>query len=185
MTIFSERSGELNAYFANGDQQKLFLDGVLMRPKVTILTDFPSKNDYALDELDFGKVNVEKNRTIHVYLSNETDVTAKWTLNYVKFPKKSTIGHNTTTPWEVENMEKTDDPEVFEFSVTSVSYYNKLIMFYRVHSRVRACHSERFQRGSWFLQCQETKKRRSTCLRLFISSSSQKLMFSIRASLGL
>lgn len=78
MTIFSERKGELVAYFANGDQQKLFLDGVLMRPKVTVLTDFPSKNDYALDELDFGKVNVEKNRTIHVYLSNETDVTAKW-----------------------------------------------------------------------------------------------------------
>ena len=43
-----------------------------------------------------------------------------------QFPKKSTIGHNTTTPWEVENMEKTDDPEVFEFSVTSVS----TIIFY-------------------------------------------------------
>jgi hypothetical protein len=36
----------------------------------------------------------------------------------VKFPKKTTIGHNTTTPWEQENMEKTDDAEVFEFSVT-------------------------------------------------------------------
>jgi hypothetical protein len=64
-------------------------------------------------------VNVEKNRTIHLYLSNETDVTAKWSLNYVKFPKKSTIGHNTTSPWEVENMEKTDDPEVFEFNITN------------------------------------------------------------------
>lgn len=89
-----------------------------MRPKVQILTDFLSKNDYAMDELDFGRVNVEKSRTIHVYLSNDTDVTARWSLNYVKFPKKQTIGHNTTTPWEVENMEKTDDPEVFEFSVT-------------------------------------------------------------------
>ena len=88
MTIFNERSGELVAYFANGDQQKLFLDGVLMRPKVQILTDFLSKNDYAMDELDFGRVNVEKSRTIHVYLSNETDVTARWQLNYVKFPKK-------------------------------------------------------------------------------------------------
>ena len=88
MTIFNERQGELIAYFANGDQQKLFLDGVLMRPKVQILTDFLSKNDYAMDELDFGKVNVEKSRTIHVYLSNETDVTARWQLNYVKFPKK-------------------------------------------------------------------------------------------------
>lgn len=72
-----------------------------------------------MDELDFGQVNVEKNRTIHLYLSNETDVTAKWSLNYVKFPKKTTIGHNTTTPWELENMEKIDDPEVFEFNITN------------------------------------------------------------------
>jgi hypothetical protein len=92
-----------------------------MRPRVVILTDFPSKNDYALDELDFGQVNVERDRTIHVYLSNVTEVTARWQLHYVKFPKKSTFGHNTTTPWEVENQEKTDDPEVFEFSSTTVS----------------------------------------------------------------
>lgn len=86
---------------------------------MVILTDFPSKNDYALDELDFGQVNVERDRTIHVYLSNVTEVTARWQLHYVKFPKKSTFGHNTTTPWEVENQEKTDDPEVFEFSSTT------------------------------------------------------------------
>ena len=103
-----------------------------MRPKVIILTDFLSKNDYALDELDFGQVNVERDRTIHVYLSNQTDVTAKWQLNYVKFPKKSTIGHNTTTPWELENMEKTDDPEVFEFSVTSGALKGKSLPLRKV-----------------------------------------------------
>jgi hypothetical protein len=69
--------------------------------------------------LDFGIVNVERNRLTHIYLSNETVVTAKWMLNYVKFPKKQTIGHSTTTPWEIENLEKTDEPDVFEFSVTS------------------------------------------------------------------
>jgi len=99
---------------------------------VIILTDFLSKNDYALDELDFGQVNVERDRTIHVYLSNQTDVTAKWQLNYVKFPKKSTIGHNTTTPWELENMEKTDDPEVFEFSVTSGALKGKSLPLRKV-----------------------------------------------------
>lgn len=103
MTIMNERQGEIIAYFSNGDQQKLFLDGVLQRPMVTVQTDFLSKNDYALDELDFGMVNVEKARTIHIYLSNLTDVTAKWALNYVKFPKQATYGHNTTTPWEIEN----------------------------------------------------------------------------------
>lgn len=54
MTILNERKGEIIAFFSNGDSSKLFLDGVLSRPKVTILTDFISKNDYALDELDFG-----------------------------------------------------------------------------------------------------------------------------------
>ena len=71
-----------------------------------------------MDELDFGTVNVERDRTIHIYLSNLTVVTSKWQLNYVKFPKKTTIGHNTTTAWEMENIQKIDDPEVFEFSLT-------------------------------------------------------------------
>lgn len=78
MTILNERKGEIVTYFANGDQQKLFLDGVLMRPRVVVLTDFLSKNDYAVDELDFGLVNVERDRTIHVYLTNVTAVTANW-----------------------------------------------------------------------------------------------------------
>lgn len=78
MTIFNKRSGELIAHFNNGDSQKLFIDAVLMRPRVEFLTDFLSQNDYAMDELDFGTVNVERDRTIHVYLSNATDVTARW-----------------------------------------------------------------------------------------------------------
>ena len=90
---------------------------------MVILTDFPSKNDYALDELDFGQVNVERDRTIHVYLSNVTEATAKWQLHYVKFPKKQTISKYTTTAWEEENLEKLDDPDVFEFSLAQVSYY--------------------------------------------------------------
>ena len=87
------------------------------------MTEKPSKNDKALDELDFATVNVDKFRTIRVFLSNTTEPIAKWKLNYVAFPKKSTIGHSTTTPWEIENMEKTDDPDVFEFSVTDVKYF--------------------------------------------------------------
>lgn len=171
MTILNERKGEIIAYFSNGDQQKLFLDGVLQRPKVTVLTDYASKNDYALDELDFGKVNVEGHRTIHVYLANETDVTAKWMLNYVKFPKKTTIGHNTTTPWETENLEKTDDPEVFEFSITEVSQsiiiFNYLILFclfdIRVHCQVNLFRYARYQRVCLFLRCLATKKRALIC----------------------
>jgi hypothetical protein len=122
MTIKNERHGELIAYFANGDSQRLALDAFLLRPMIELLTEKPSKNDKALDELDLGIVNVDKFRTVKVYLSNSTDVTAKWKLNYVKFPKKATIGYSTTTPWEKENMEKTDDPDVFEFSLTEVRH---------------------------------------------------------------
>lgn len=130
MTIKNERHGEMVAYFANGDQQKLFLDGYLMRPKIELLTEKPAKNDLAMDELDFGTVHIDMFRTIKVYLSNITDVTAKWKLNYVKFPKKSTIGYSTTTPWEVENMKKTDDPDVFEFSYTEVSFLFQMILIW-------------------------------------------------------
>lgn len=120
ITIKNERHGEVTAFFSNGDVQKLILDAFLLRPKLELLTEKRSKNDKAMDELDFGVVNVDKCRTIKVFLSNMTEPTARWKLNYVSFPKKSTIGYSTTTPWEVENMEKNDDPDVFEFSVTEV-----------------------------------------------------------------
>lgn len=94
------------------------LDAIMMRPKLELLTEKPSKNDKAWDELDMGTVHIDKFRTVKVFLSNITEVTAKWRLNYVSFPKKQTIGYSTMTPWETENMNKCDDPDVFEFSVT-------------------------------------------------------------------
>lgn len=78
MTIKNERKGEIIAHFANGDSQKLFLDGLLLRPMVELLTEKPSKNDKAMDEMDFGTVNIDKFRTIRVFLSNTTEVTARW-----------------------------------------------------------------------------------------------------------
>jgi hypothetical protein len=108
------------------------LDGLLLRPKLELLTEKPSKNDKAMDELDLGIVNVDKFRTIKVFLSNCTEPTAKWKLNYVSFPKKSTIGYSTLTPWEKENMEKVDDPDVFEFSVTDGSLKGKSLPLRKV-----------------------------------------------------
>jgi len=92
-----------------------------MRPKLLLLTEFSSRNDKAQDELDFGTCNVDIKRTITIFLSNITEVTANWMLNYVKFPKKQTISKYTTTAWEEENLEKIDDPDVFEFSLAQVS----------------------------------------------------------------
>lgn len=81
-----EQRGELVAFFETGDKQVFKIDGFLLRPKMVILTEKPSKNDKAMDELDLGEVHVEQFRTIRIYLSNLTTVTAKWQLNYVEFP---------------------------------------------------------------------------------------------------
>ncbi len=39
MTIKNERTGELLIHFANGDLQKLALDGLLLRPRLKLFTD--------------------------------------------------------------------------------------------------------------------------------------------------
>ena len=96
----------------------MILEAILLRPMIQLMTDKPQKNDYAMDEISFGEVHVQSHRTFRVFLSNVTEVTAKWALNYVSFPKRSTLGYMTKTEWESENQEKLDDPDVFEFSVT-------------------------------------------------------------------
>ena len=99
----------------------------MMRPMLQLLTEKPSKNAKAWDELDLGTVHIEKFRTVKIFLSNITDVTAKWRLNYVSFPKKMTVGYSTMTPWENENLQKCDDPDVFEFSLTEGSLRGKTL----------------------------------------------------------
>lgn len=116
MVMCNERHGELVAAFSNGDTQKFTLEGQLLRPKLNLLTEVVSKNSFANDEMDFGVCNVDCFKTIKVYLSNITEVSAKWSLNYVKFPKKVTMSKYTETAWEAENLKKVDDPDVFEFS---------------------------------------------------------------------
>ena len=105
--------------------------------------------------MNFGVCNVDCFKTIRLYLSNITEVTAKWSLNYVKFPKKANISKYTTTQWEEENNRKIDDPDVFEFSLSSVSQptFNLL----RVISKERVCRFDLFQKDCAFLQCQKTK----------------------------
>lgn len=84
-----------------------------------------SKNDKAQDEIEFPICNVDRTRRIKIFLSNITEVSANWSLGYVKFPKKQTISKYTTTQWEEENLEKVDDPDVFEFQLTQGSLKGK------------------------------------------------------------
>ena len=73
--------------------------------------------------------NVDKERKITVFLSNITEVTANWDLCYVNFPKKQTVSKYTTTVWEDENIEKVDDPTVFDFSEQAVRNCLNLVLF--------------------------------------------------------
>jgi hypothetical protein len=120
LILKTDHSGVLLAHFNQGDTQTLLLNARLLRAMLLLQTDKPQKNDYAIDEIDFGRAHTASQRIFKFYLSNLSEVTAKWRLNYVAFPKKPTIGYMTKTPWEGENLEKTDDPQVFEFSVTEV-----------------------------------------------------------------
>lgn len=70
-------------------------------------------------ELNFGTTHIEHPKRQTLYLSNVTEVLANWSLHYIKFPKKDTLGHRTVTMLEQENIDKTDDPEVFEFFQSS------------------------------------------------------------------
>jgi hypothetical protein len=123
MIMSDDRHGELVASFSNGETQKFTLEGQLLRPSLRLLTEVPSKNSFAMDEMDFGICNVDCFRTITLYLSNITEVSAKWQLSYVKFPKKIPLSKYTQTLWEEENLKKVDDPDVFEFSISGVSLF--------------------------------------------------------------
>ena len=84
-------------------------------------------------------------------------------------------------------MEKTDDPEVFEFTVTTVSF----IIFYfllfssiyiRVRSKVNHYHSEKCQKVYWFHLYQKTRKNRNICHRKLKSNSDPSTMSCTRAN---
>ena len=134
-----DRHGDLTASFSNGDTQKFVFTGQLLRPKLVLLTEVLSKNSFAMDEMDFGVCNVDCFRTITLYLSNITEVTAKWSLNYVKLPKKVTMSKYTETAWEAENLKKVDDPDVFEFSISNVSRIVTNHKLFRASSKANLC----------------------------------------------
>ena len=144
--------GRFNIAFANGKMQHIDLMGMLIRPRLFLQTQKPSKNTKGQDELDLGMVNTQHGRTVTFFVSNETAAAAHWQLNYVKFPQKMTIGHSTTTRLENENLEATDDPEVFQFSVTQVSSHH-----HRDGCSDRACRCDLRRRASPYRRSPRTK----------------------------
>lgn len=113
-------------------------------------------------------------RTITIFLSNVTEVSANWTLNYVKFPKKQTVSKYTTTQWEEENLTKLDDPEVFEFSEATVSItilYSDSYYMYRECLKESQHRSGRSQRDYMCPQCQRMSMRSNSSPRKSSSTS--------------
>jgi len=129
MALRTIKNGSLTMTYANGSVEQLFLEACLLRPEVTIHIKGAKKNELAEDEFDFGTVFIDKEKCkdVMMYLKNETKVTAKWALNYVKILPKATLGHKTITRLERENIDKTDDQSVFAFSVSEVCTSFKLI----------------------------------------------------------
>jgi hypothetical protein len=117
MTLVNERTGKLTVHFENGESQDYHLKAILRRPKITLLTTGNSSLESS-SFIDFGFVNCESNRRIVLYLSNETEVQTKWSINYLKHTPKKIYGHGTTTKEEKEDITKTDDPDVFIFNIT-------------------------------------------------------------------
>jgi len=72
--------------------------------------------------ISFGHVNVESMKKSFIFIMNETDVDTKWKINYIKVNLKKVYGHKTITQDEKEDIEKTDDPDVFKFNITEVNF---------------------------------------------------------------
>jgi len=127
ITLVNEKQGKLIVIFENGEFREFLLTTVLKRPRISLNT---TGNDAieGPNYIDFGSVNCESHKKASVYLKNSTDVLTDWSINYLKFYPKKYYGYGTTTNDEKEDMEMTDDPDMFLFNITSGEIYGPSIM---------------------------------------------------------
>lgn len=95
------------------------MEGILLRPMLRLNTE-GCEGKKSIDLLDFGLCHINNFNQKIIYLSNVSKIPAKWKLTYVKYIPKKVIAPATITKLEVEEANKTDDPAVFEFSLTEV-----------------------------------------------------------------
>jgi hypothetical protein len=117
MTLVNEKYGKLRVTFENEEFAEYHLTAVMRRPRLKLHTT-GNESIEGPNFVDFGKVNCETYKRFSLFITNETEVETKWSLNYVKFMPKKHYGHGTVTQDEKEDFEKTDDPEVFIFNIT-------------------------------------------------------------------
>lgn len=111
--------GILKIHFRNGMTQDINLEGRLLRPELHMnITGFePCGENHTID---FGLVNTNDKKIISVWLVNKSIVPAEWKIVYIPFKEKDYYGAATVTNLEKENLEKIDDPEVFNFKQSEV-----------------------------------------------------------------
>lgn len=116
--------GNLKVIFRNGQTQDIKLEGSLYRPFLFLnSTGFePCHDPSEPPTLDFGLLHIDDEKILTIWLCNKSPVPAQWKIVYVPFQQKDYFGAATTTKLEKENLEKVDDPEVFNFEVSEVEH---------------------------------------------------------------
>lgn len=117
LLLNSEKFGKITVIYENNVKEEFYLKGILQRPRLLI---FLTGNEHIIqdkDVIDFGYVNVESYSIKNFHILNETNVSTDWCINYVFFKRKTVYGYGTTTIEEKEDIDMTDDPEVFNFDV--------------------------------------------------------------------
>lgn len=129
--LVNDQHGKLTVFFENQEFKEYLLTTVLKRPRISLNT---TGNDAVEgpNYIDFGSVNCESHKKAFVYLKNLTDVLTDWQINYVKFKPKKHYGYGTTTAGEKEDIEMTDDPDMFLFNVTSGEVHGPSIMLVNI-----------------------------------------------------
>ncbi|EGR30726.1 hypothetical protein IMG5_124930 [Ichthyophthirius multifiliis] len=120
LTYKTYKFGKLQILFENGDQQNIELEGHLLRPLVYLNTS--GIEDVEGDQIqDFDTVNINNYKSITIFLSNISQVPAKWKINNIKAISnriQSATLPNMLTKEEIEDNQKVDDPSVFEFQIS-------------------------------------------------------------------
>lgn len=112
--------GKMIINFSNGDTQIIDLEGHLKRPWVYLnMFGLETKEFSEINEFDFGLIHVKNTVQQTLYLGNSTPIPAKWhLLHFTTMKKNMNLSKLTKTQLEFEEDRKTDEPDVFEFSLS-------------------------------------------------------------------
>ncbi|CAM9402124.1 unnamed protein product [Chrysoparadoxa australica] len=106
LSLKQEVGGELKIGYSSGHEQFVHLKGVLLRPTVGLSP--PMHN--------FGITHVERTATATLYLTNPTEVDARWSIHFVPTPPPKRPLPLDSVDGRVPPPPFQDDPSVFTFS---------------------------------------------------------------------